>query len=97
MKIRIIKKLAKKNGFSLIGVGKEIFAIVDANGNMEYTGGKRNLKWVIDYMRESPQNKCGNCDAYCECSLGPDPVKAENIACESFENSVLRQIIYDEL
>ena len=68
MKIRIIKKLVKKYGFSLIGIDKVIFAIVDVNGNIEYTGGKRNLKWVIDYMRESPQNKCGDCDAYCECS-----------------------------
>ena len=47
MKIRIIKKLAKKYGFSLIGIGKVIFAIVDANGNMEYRGANEILNGLF--------------------------------------------------
>lgn len=32
---------------------------------------------------------CGNCDAYCECGLGPDPAKHDDPACPGFDDSVL--------
>lgn len=35
---------------------------------------------------------CGNCDAYCECGLGPDPAKHDDPACPGFDDSVLSQL-----
>ena len=35
---------------------------------------------------------CGNCDAYCECALGPNGAKHDNPACEYFDDSVLSQL-----
>ncbi|RHJ75763.1 hypothetical protein DW103_17380 [Parabacteroides sp. AM08-6] len=35
---------------------------------------------------------CGNCDAYCECGLGPDPAKHDDVACPGFDDSVLSQL-----
>lgn len=35
---------------------------------------------------------CGDCDAYCECGLGPDPAKHDDPACPGFDDSVLSQL-----
>ncbi len=33
-------------------------------------------------------NKCGDCDSFCECSLGPVPACKDHIACVHFSNEV---------
>ncbi len=35
---------------------------------------------------------CGNCDAFCECSLGPDAAKHDDPACPGFDDSSLSQL-----
>lgn len=37
-------------------------------------------------------NICGNCDAFCECSLGNNGAKHDDPACEYFDDTVLRQL-----
>lgn len=54
MKCREAKKLAKRHGFVPLSVNGKIFALIDKGGNIEYTGlGKRSLKTIINYMRNT--------------------------------------------
>ena len=48
---------------------------------------------------EKPNNQktftgkiCGNCDAFCECALGTDGAKHDDVACPGFEDSSLKQL-----
>ncbi|MCD7850456.1 MAG: hypothetical protein LUH63_12445 [Parabacteroides sp.] len=47
-----------------------------------------NMNFIQDHIGEI----CGNCDAYCECALGPNGAKHDNPACEYFDDSVLSQL-----
>lgn len=47
--------------------------------------------------KRNNKNICGNCDAFCECSLGNNGAKHNDPACEYFDNTVLKQLKQQEI
>lgn len=52
----------------------------------------RTLDEIEIALDENNNNICGNCDAFCECSLGNNGAKHDDPACEYFYDTVLRQL-----
>lgn len=66
-----------------------------------YSGGHWEISWACEIgwlcwaagFRVFYNRKfCGNCDAFCECSLGPNAAKSNDVACEGFSNESLNQM-----
>nr|DAW63151.1 MAG TPA: DNA repair protein MmcB-like protein [Caudoviricetes sp.] len=50
------------------------------------------LKEKISKSSQNNNNICGNCDAFCECSLGNNGAKHDDPACEYFDDTILKQL-----
>lgn len=55
-------------------------------------GTNRTLNEIEIALDKNNKNICGNCDAFCECSLGNNGAKHDDPACEYFDDTVLRQL-----
>lgn len=93
----------KKQSYTEDQIKQAIFDYCEENG-MDDEEAKECVDDFIDNFlnngcSEKPNNQktytdkiCGNCDAYCECGLGPDPAKHDDPACPGFDDSVLSQL-----
>lgn len=52
----------------------------------------RTLNEIEIALDKNNKNICGNCDAFCECSLGNNGAKHDDPACEYFDDTILKQL-----
>ena len=57
----------------------------------------RTLDEIEIELDKNNNNICGNCDAFCECSLGNNGAKQDDPDCEYFDDTILKQLKQQEI
>ncbi len=68
---------------------QRIFGVIFKINTMDTNITLNEIEIALD---KNNNNICGNCDAFCECSLGNNGAKHDDPACEYFDDTVLRQL-----